>query len=254
MASEESVLRELGALATALGPALRPPGNDALLQSLVGTARAMFGAAACSLALLSEDEAELLYVAADGAGAASTIGLRLPSDAGLVGYVVQSGQPMVVNDLAQDARFARDVAERTGYVPTAMLLVPVASPREIFGVLSVLDRDTGRPGAENDLTALSLFADQAAVSLESVRTFGRLGAVLLRAVAEAAEVEGDLAAAALRAADQVAPADTDLGELAAAFADLARAGAAERRLAIAVLRDITGYVRGSTARRTPRTR
>ena len=45
-----------------------------------------------------------------------------------------------------------------------------------------------------------------------------------------------------RRADRRPAADADLAELAATFAALARRGAAERRLALAVLRDIADYV------------
>ena len=47
----DALLAELGELATALGPAVRPAGTDELLRSLTETARRLFGAAACSLAL-----------------------------------------------------------------------------------------------------------------------------------------------------------------------------------------------------------
>jgi len=67
--SPDELLRELGELATSLGPAVRPAGTDELLRSLTETARRLFGAAACSLALLSEDESELLYTIAAGEGA-----------------------------------------------------------------------------------------------------------------------------------------------------------------------------------------
>ena len=58
--SHDELLRELGELATALGPAVQPAGTDELLRALAETARRLFGAAACSLALLSEDESELI--------------------------------------------------------------------------------------------------------------------------------------------------------------------------------------------------
>ena len=64
--SPDELLRELGELATSLGPAVRPAGTDELLRSVTETARRLFGAAACSLALLSEDESELLYTVAAG--------------------------------------------------------------------------------------------------------------------------------------------------------------------------------------------
>jgi GAF domain-containing protein len=247
--SHDELLRELGELATALGPAVRPAGTDELLRSLTGTARRLFGAAACSLALLSDDESELLYTVAAGEGAADVTGMRIPSSQGIAGWVVQSGQPIAVSDLASDPRFSREVAEQTGYVPQAILAVPVETPQRMLGVISLLDRDPRRPGAEQDMALLSLFADQAALALAGVEAFGVLGRVLLGALAEAA-AGTDLAVALRQTAGELTAADRDLAALAAVFAALARHGAAERRLALAVLQNVAEYVE----RRPPRPR
>ena len=240
MTSADDLLRELGALATSLGSALRPAGAEELLRSLTETARRLFGAAACSLALLSEDDSELVYTTAAGEGAADVTGMRISSSAGIAGWVVQSGQPIAISDLASDPRFSLEVAEQTGYVPQAILAVPVETPQRMLGVISLLDRDTRRPGAEEDMALLSLFADQAALALASVDRFRALGRVLLAALAEAAAGD-DLVAAFHRAAERLPPPDSDLAALAATFAALARCGAGERRLAVAVLRDIGEY-------------
>ena len=47
---------------------------------------------------------------------------------GLAGYVAVSGQALAIDEPASDPRFARDVAERTGYVPQTLLLVPDRRP------------------------------------------------------------------------------------------------------------------------------
>ena len=112
--------------------------------------------------------------------------------------------------------------------------MPVETPQRLLGVISLLDRDTRRPGAEQDMALLSLFADQAALALASVEAFSVLGRVLLDALAETA-VGDDLVRALRQAADGLPAADPDLATLAAAFAALARRGVAERRLALAVL-------------------
>jgi GAF domain-containing protein len=242
----DELLGQLGELATSLGPAVRPAGTDELLRSLTETARRLFGAAACSLALLSEDESELVYTVAAGQGADDVTGMRIPVTKGIAGWVVQSGQPIAVSDVTSDPRFAKEQAEQTGYVPQAILAVPVETPARLLGVISLLDRDPRRPGAEQDMALLSLFADQAALALASVEQFSLMGRVLLDALAQAA-AEGDLSDALRRAARKRPAADADLAELAATFATMARSGAAERRLALAVLRDVADYVeRGSS--------
>jgi GAF domain-containing protein len=247
--SPDQLLRELGELASSLGPAVRPAETDELLRSLTETARRLFGAAACSLALLTEDETELLYTTAAGQGADDVTGMRIPASQGIAGWVVQTGQPIAISDLARDPRFSREVAEQTGYVPQAILAVPVATSQRMLGVLSLLDRDSQRPGADQDMALLALFADQAALALASVERFSGLGRVLLGALADAADGE-DLVQALRQAADGLPGADADLAALAGAFAALARRGAAERRLALALVRDIADYVE----RRPPRAR
>jgi len=257
--SPDELLRQLGELATSLGPAVRPAGADELLRSLTETARRLFGAAACSLALLTEDESELVYTVAAGQGADDVTGMRIPASRGIAGWVVQSGQPIAISDVAADPRFSREQAEQTGYIPQAILAVPVETPARLLGVISLLDRDPRRPGAEQDMALLSLFADQAALALASVERFSLMGRVLLDALARAAQGDvpagdvpagDDLAGALRQAADHLPAADADLAELAATFAVLARRGAAERRLALAVLRDIADY----TERRPSRPR
>jgi GAF domain-containing protein len=248
MTTPESLLRELGALAGALGPAVAPPGTDGLLSALTGTARQAFGAKACSLALLTEDESELVYTTAAGAGADDVTGMRMPATRGIAGWVVASGQPVAISDLRNDARFARDLAENTGYVPTAILAVPVQSELRLLGVLSILDRDVDRPGSEQDLALLAVFADQAAIALEGARAFGDLGRVLLAALAAATEEGSGLASAVTRVSAALSPADAQLATLAALFAELADVGPDERALALEVTAQVLAYARGRSRR------
>jgi GAF domain-containing protein len=245
--SPDELLAELGELANSLGPAVRPAGTGELLKSLTETARRLFGAGACSLALLSDDDSELLYTVAAGEGAEDVTGMRIPATQGIAGWVVQSGQPIAISDVGNDPRFARQVAEQTGYVPRAILAVPVQAGPRMLGVISLLDRDAGRPGAEQDMALLSLFADQAALALASVEAFSALGRVLLHALAAAAAGD-DLTDALRRAADSLPGADADLAALATSFASLVRRGAAERRLALAVLRDVGDYAQRRSSR------
>lgn len=109
------------------------------LGALVRLCRLAHAAASVSIARV--DDHELVFVAAEGEGAEAIVGTRLPMGAGLAGYVAISGQALEVAHVVEDPRFAREVAEATGYVPDAILLAPAIGPEgEVVGVLSVLDR------------------------------------------------------------------------------------------------------------------
>ena len=248
MTSPHDLLAELGRVAQAIGPAVAPPDTSRLLTALADTARRLFGAAACSLALLTDDESELVYTTAAGAGAQDVTGMRIPASQGVAGWVVQSGQPVSIDSPADDPRFARDVAESTGYVPREILAVPVASQTATLGVLTLLDRDTARPGAVQDMALLQVFADQAAIALEASRAFTRMGSVLLAAIANAAAADSTLADVAASVADALAPPDRDLAELAEVFALLNRHSAEDRRLAVRVVREVVAHTERRVAR------
>lgn len=116
------------------------PGVDPELGRCVEATRALFAAAACSIALVDEDGETLQFVASDGAGAAEIVGVTIPVSRGIAGWAAMSGQPIAVRDVQTDARFARDVAESTNYVPRAIYAAPLVDGHgEVLGVASVLD-------------------------------------------------------------------------------------------------------------------
>lgn len=234
-------LAALARLAADVGPALVPSGHLELLGSITEAARRIFDAKACSLALLTDDDSELRFVVASGAGAHSVRELRMPAGQGIAGWVVMSGQAIAIDDVRQDPRFAAGVAEDTGYVPTSILAMPLETERRILGVIEVLDRSTARPTSSHDMELLAVFAGQAALAIESSAVFSDMGRVLLESLAQSAT--GDLAELLrLRAGSATGP-SADLVELAALFQELGVAGPAERALAVSIVREVLAYRR-----------
>jgi signal transduction protein with GAF and PtsI domain len=113
------------------------------LTPAVAAVRDLFGAAAASCALVGDAGDRLTFVAASGAGADRILGVELPVGRGIAGWVAMTDQAIAVRDVASDTRFARDVAEATEYVPTAVLAAPVSTARgDVLGVVEVLDPAT----------------------------------------------------------------------------------------------------------------
>jgi GAF domain-containing protein len=150
--------------------------HRALLQSVVEVARAIFAARASSVFLLDEEADELVFEAVSGEGADSLIGQRIPSSTGIAGWVLVTRQPLVLEDVGNDPRFARDVAESTGYVPQGLMCVPLLHEERALGVLNVLDRASQFTLEEMEL--LGLFANQAAIALDLLQRARRAQAVL----------------------------------------------------------------------------
>jgi GAF domain-containing protein len=137
-----------------------------LLQSVVETARAIFRAKAASIFLLDEETDELVFEAVAGQGQDTLIGKRFPSSTGIAGWVAVTRQPLVVEDVGGDPRFAREAAESTGYVPKGLMAVPLVHEERTLGVLSVLDRPKQSKFSLAEMELLGQFGAQAAVALE----------------------------------------------------------------------------------------
>jgi GAF domain-containing protein len=240
---EESALAaEVARIAAAAGPAIAPAGHEELLRSITDAAKDLFAAAACSLALYEESTDELVFVVASGAGADEVIGLRVPSNAGIVGWVLNSGQPISIENVRTDPRFATDVAESTGYVPTAILAMPLETERATIGVIEVLDRSADGRDTARDMELLGLFARQAALAIENSRVFGDMGRALLKALAGSVE-DADLADALRNLAAETSGPEAELVEVARLMQQLGAQNPAQRTLAINVLNEFLDFAR-----------
>jgi GAF domain-containing protein len=166
------------AAAVSAGVMASDESQRALLESIVEVARAIFGARASSILLLEEEPGELVFEAVAGEGAGTIIGRRMPADEGIAGWVLQAREPLVLEDVTGDPRFARDVAESTGYVPKGIMAAPLLSDEAALGVLSVLDRPQRSQFSLAELELLGLFASQAAIALDIVQRTRRAKAAL----------------------------------------------------------------------------
>jgi len=149
-----------------------------LLGSIVEVARAIFHARGSSIFLYDEESDELVLAAVASSEDRSLLGMRIPSSTGIAGWVLSARTPLVIDDLENDPRFARDVAERTGYVPKGLMAVPLLHEERALGVLQVLDRPNRSRFSLEEMELLGLFATQAAVALDLLASARRARAAL----------------------------------------------------------------------------
>jgi GAF domain-containing protein len=156
-----------------------------LLDSVVEVARAIFGAKASSIFLLDEEADELVFEAVAGEGAERLIGQRFPSSTGVAGWVLVTRQPLVIEDVTEDPRFSKEIAESTGYVPRGLMAVPLLHDERALGVLEVLDRPQRAQFSLVEMDLLGLFANQAAIALDLLQRARLAQGVLLESGAGA---------------------------------------------------------------------
>jgi GAF domain-containing protein len=152
----------------------------ALLSAIVEVARSIFGAKASSILLLDEEMEELVFEAVVGEGEEHLLGMRFPAGKGIAGWVLATHTPLVLEDVKNDPRFAGDVAEDTGYVPSGLMAAPLLHEEQALGVLEVLDRPERSLFSLQEMELLGLFSNQAAIAVDLFLRARRARGVLER--------------------------------------------------------------------------
>jgi GAF domain-containing protein len=162
----------------------------ALAQSIAEVALRIFAAHATSILVYDVDAHELVFEAAAGSGRGqqALVGQRVGAGTGIMGWVLASQEPMIIEDVTRDPRFDREAAERLGYVPTHMMSVPLLHDEEALGVLNVLDRRERSFSSAEEMDLLGTFASQASIALSIVRAGKRAKRMLEEGAGDTAVV------------------------------------------------------------------
>ena len=142
-----------------------------LLELITSSAVDILDAEAGSLLLTAIDNPdELEFTIAVGAMGQNLVGTRFPAHQGLAGDVVRTGQYVIVNDAANDPRWAGEKAEG-GFQTASILAVPLLMNQQILGVLEVLNKRGRSIFVQDDANLLTTFAGQAAIAIDNARLF-----------------------------------------------------------------------------------
>jgi len=228
------------------GRAIMPTSNQELLQSIVDTAARIFGAAAASIALVDEKQQVIEFKVAYGVGNEDVIGMRIPLDSGIAGYVVMTGQPIAISDVQQDPRFNLEFAESTGYVPKSILAMPLIRNDRVIGVMEVLDKIDEPSFGLEDMELLGIFAHQAAIAIFQSQQFEDLSSALVQSIKELSNADRTLELADLfRTLEEKSTEDErqkDLYALAHHFYSISEFGESERQVCVSILAAFSDYL------------
>lgn len=147
--------------------------RGALLRGVAEAARAALDARASSIALVDPRTGDLVFEAVAGGGGPELLGAHFRADEGIAGHVVQTGAPLMIDDLAREPRFAHDIAVETGYSPEALYASPITVAGTVVGVLSVLDPGPPPPGGAAAVLAALCTHAAAALALSDALGDGR---------------------------------------------------------------------------------
>ncbi len=142
---------------------------DDLLQAILESALRLFSAIGCSIALIDETDQQLTF--AFVVGGARVEQFRIILGQGFIGWVAQTGQGVICNDVTQDPRFFGNVDRKTGFRTQSVLCAPLKQRDQIIGAIEVLNTTNPQGFTQEDLQLLMAFGGLVATAITRAHIF-----------------------------------------------------------------------------------
>jgi two-component system NtrC family sensor kinase len=135
-----------------------------VLTSVVDIAVDLTNAEEGSLLLLDETTSELYIRASRNFQEEFVRTFRLPTEDTLAGAVLQSGEPMLIDENTPQKI-------KTSYLVYSLIYVPIQIGGQVIGVLGVDNRSKSKAFNQRDVKLLSAIAEYAATAIENARLY-----------------------------------------------------------------------------------
>jgi diguanylate cyclase (GGDEF)-like protein len=127
-----------------------------------------------SLLMLDDAAQELHFEIAIGAGADKLKDVKLKVGEGIAGWVAQTGEPVLVEDVKRDPRFTSRIDEVTQIDTRSVVCVPIKGKEKVLGVIELVNCLGRESFRAEDIPILKSLADYAAIALENARYVQRI--------------------------------------------------------------------------------
>ena len=185
------------------------------LTLITANIRRLLQVDAASVVLKDDVQGDLWFAAASGKASEFVVGKRLPLGKGVMGWVAESGQPLLVPDTSKDARYFGEFDNKSGFFARSILCVPLVIKGQTIGAIEGINKQDGTFD-EEDLRLLSRLALPAATAIENARLFEQAQQEIIERKRAEDALEEERALLARRVEERTA-------DLQAANAELARA-------------------------------
>lgn len=147
---------------------------DEVMQLILSQTSELLRPRNWSLLLYDRETGELFFKEVMGPGSAGLKGLRIRRGEGIAGWVASNNQPLLVDDVSKDARFAARFDEASRFHTQSILAVPLASKGKMLGVIELVNGAGDGTFSEEDLRLLVTVAEFAAIAIENAQNFAKV--------------------------------------------------------------------------------
>ncbi|MBU1261786.1 diguanylate cyclase [bacterium] len=137
-----------------------------LYSLVVSLASKAMNAEICSLMLFDQKKEELTIKAGVGLDKRVMEEAKFKKGVGIVGYVAQTGKPLLVGDITNDPRFNIKKSSPK-YYTKSLISAPLKVGEEVFGIINMNNKASRAPFNETDLKLLSIICGHAAIAIKN---------------------------------------------------------------------------------------
>ncbi len=157
--------------------------REELIRLIMSYAEELLGVETTSFWLLDEEQGRLKLLVAGEATRDKVSEVSVALGEGIIGYVVQTGELKVVNDVRQEPLFNTTIDLKSGFVTRSILSVPMKAPKiqrgdlrgeiqeTIIGGAQALNKRDGTAFTEDDIRCFETLARQAAIAFQFSNLF-----------------------------------------------------------------------------------
>jgi two-component system NtrC family sensor kinase len=146
---------------------------DEVLGATIQGIREILQVEAGSLVLVDEEADKLIFRTTFSPEQGWITGRTIEPGEGIVGYVVQFGEPKLVNNVEREPHFSPDVDEEAGLASRNILCVPLKIHDRMIGAIEIINKLDGA-FSEQDLELLQAMAASVAVAVENANLYNEL--------------------------------------------------------------------------------
>lgn len=128
-------------------------------------------AEAASVLLLDYEKENFRFYSAEGPAKPVLLTATFPANQGLAGYVLETQQSEVINDVQNHPMFYGKFDKDSGFRTRNMIVIPLSAGEEKIGVLEVLNKVGDAPFYEEDRLMLHNIAEEIAFAIRNGKMF-----------------------------------------------------------------------------------
>ncbi|MBU2481693.1 MAG: HDOD domain-containing protein, partial [Proteobacteria bacterium] len=119
-----------------------------------------------SIILKNAKTSDMVFSVVVGENKEKLQGAILPKGEGIAGYIMETGESVIIEDVTKDKRFSNRVDKYSGFTTQSIIGTPLKTEDKVFGVIELINRINNDCFSSQDLKILSSIAEYAAIAIE----------------------------------------------------------------------------------------